>query len=58
MSLAPPSKAFITFSFAQNILQREQAESSHAYRGISEDCKRLVTEFTRIVRWLEKGSGS
>ena len=42
MSLVPLSKAFITFSFVQNMLQRDQAESGHAYRGISEDCKRLV----------------
>ena len=42
MSLTPLSKASIAFSFVQNMLQRDQAKSGHAYRNISEDCKRLV----------------
>ena len=42
MSLAPLSKAFIAFSFVQNMLQHDQAESGHAYRGISEDGNWLV----------------
>ena len=58
MSLAPLSKAFITFSFVQNMLHRDQAESGHAYRGISEAASGWSSEFTRIVRRPEKGSGS
>ena len=42
MSLTPLSKASIAFSFVQNMLQRDQAKSGHAYRGISEDGNRLV----------------
>ena len=42
MSHTPLSKAFIVFSFIQNVLPRDQAQLGHAHRGISKDGNWLV----------------